>query len=498
MSCHSAMIGAEFTRGEISETAKQGHLLSMEIEFSLRCNYRCKYCYVGDPTHGMQELSGDESRDVILQAKELGARKIIILGGEPMIYPQIREMLAFIRGHGLDAEMFTNGTNMTPEMAKYLYDLGVQVVLKMNSFDETIQDELAGTKGAHKIIQAAFKNLRDAGFPSEGHFMAVSTIICSRNLPEIVTMWKWLRDQTIVPYFEIMTPQGNATRNDGLDVELPVLQKVFDQLSEIDRSRYGYEWDPQPPLVGSRCLRHQFSCLVNTFGFVMPCVGVTTPVGNIRERKLAEILHDSEIIQDLRCYEKTIRGPCGDCEKASICYGCRGAAYQLTGDYLASDPLCWRNLGKGGEILKLPAPVGDMIPQQGSMRVVDRIISVGERNAVVESTVRADSLFVDEDGLLDSAVYLEIIAQAAAAMHGFRTSHWEGQLKGFLIGARNMEVKARARAGDVLTVTVFKASRYGDFGVIEGKVLRGDELLASGEIKVWHDTAKPAAAAGAT
>jgi len=487
------MIGAEFSRTDIAETARQGRLLSMEIEFNLSCNYRCQYCYVGqNNTNGNKELSEQEIRDVILQAKELGARKIVILGGEPMIYPRIREMLTFIREQGLTAELFTNGTNITPDMARLLHDLGVQVVLKMNSFEESIQDELAGLKGAYKIIQTAFKNLRDAGFPSEGHFMAVNTIICSKNLHEIVRMWKWLRDQKIVPYFEIMTPQGNAVRNKHLEVDLPALKDIFNQLAEIDRTQYGEKWDPQPPLVGSRCLRHQFSCLVNSYGYVMPCVGVTLPVGNIRNHKLADILRDSEVVKDLRSYQDTIRGPCAECENAAICYGCRGAAYQMTGDYLASDPLCWKNADKQDEIMTLPAPVDGMIPHDGPMQLVDRIVSVGERVATIETVIHQDSPFLEEDGTLSGEIYIELIAQAAAAMNGFRTAHQNGDIRGFLTGARNVNIIARAKAGDTLSISVFKANRYGDFGIIEGKIFRGQEQLASGEIKVWHNTTKAA------
>lgn len=482
------MISAEFTREEIADAAANGRLLSMEIEFSLRCNYRCQYCYVGQDLNGNVELSEEEAHNVILQAKALGARKIVILGGEPMIYPKIKDMLTFIRENDLAVELFTNGTNITPEMARFLYDTGIQVVLKMNSFEEAIQDKLAGAKGAFKIIQAAFKNLRDAGFPSEGHFMAVSTVICAQNLHEITSMWKWLRDQTIIPYFEIMTPQGNATSNNSLEVDLPTLQTVFNQLAEIDRTRYGYDWEPQPPLVASWCLRHQFSCLVNAYGYVMPCVGITIPIGNIRERTLAEILHDSEVIGDLRAYKDCIRGPCATCEKSAKCYGCRGAAYQMTGDYLASDPLCWRNTGRAGEIMKLPAPVDGMIPHQGAMKVVDRIISVGERVAVVESTIRQDLLFVNEDGTVAHELYIELIAQAAAAMNGFRTAHKNGRIDGFLIGARNVDVLATAKVGDTLSIHVFKATRFGDFGIIEGKIFRDKELLARGEIKIWNGT----------
>ena len=45
----------------------------------------------------------------------------------------------------------------------------------------------------------------------------------------------------------------------------------------------------------------------------------------------------------IKNYRTTIKGPCQSCEKKEECYGCRGAAFQMTGDYLASDPTCWRN-----------------------------------------------------------------------------------------------------------------------------------------------------------
>jgi radical SAM protein with 4Fe4S-binding SPASM domain len=89
-------------------------------------------------------------------------------------------------------------------------------------------------------------------------------------------------------------------------------------------------------------MRHQVSCVVTANGDVMPCVGVTIAIGNIREQKLADIIRNSEVINNLKNYRQMIKGECRTCEKAEECYGCRGAAYQLTGDYLASDPTCWR------------------------------------------------------------------------------------------------------------------------------------------------------------
>ncbi|MBU1568882.1 MAG: radical SAM protein [Proteobacteria bacterium] len=333
----------EYTEQEIREAVAADRLLSMEIEFSRICNFRCSYCYVDEKVECGNELSRDEIKDVILQAKELGARKIIILGGEPSIYPHLVEMLRFLGKEKLKIEMFTNGSGINREVASVLAEQKVRIALKMNSRDEITQDVLAGKNGAYQIINKALITLREAGYPSKELFLAISTVICQQNIKELPALWQWLREENIEPFFEVITPQANALANTWLGVNPQNLKELFEKLSKIDQEMFGRNWDPQPPLVGNKCMRHQVSCLVTATGEVMPCVGVTITLGNVCNKKLAHILKNSEIINNLKNYRATIKGQCSSCEKAAECYGCRGAAYQLTGDYLASDPTCWRN-----------------------------------------------------------------------------------------------------------------------------------------------------------
>lgn len=485
--CQSRIYGAEFSNEEVAEAVRGGRLLSMEIEFNSVCNFRCVYCYASENGRRQNEMTTEEFRDVITQAKELGARKIIVLGGEPMLYPHILDMIRFIRGLDMDIELFTNGTGMSPEMAKIMYDLHVRVVLKMNTFDEKLQDTLSGRKGAYTQIHDAFKHLKEAGYPSADRFMGVSTIICQQNIDELPKMWVWLRDQGIAPYFEMITPQGGARENIALDIDIKQAEDFFKKISELDRTKYDHHWDPRPPLVGGICLRHQYSCAVSSEGHVQPCVGVTIPIGNVRKQKLADILKDSEVVQDLKRYQTMIKGPCGDCEHLKECYGCRGAAYQLTGDYLASDPLCWKNLDKKKDILYLPLDAAQLVPHKPPMLLIDRLIEMKERASVSEMIVKADSIFVGTDGTLDDSSYPEIISQAIAAQEGFRKLGCRnGQPGGFLLGIKKLEVLGAASIGDTLRISVFKAAKYGDFGIINGEVCKNGEVIARGEVKVWQ------------
>lgn len=484
MACHT-FDDPRFSIQEIRRIARENKLLSMEIEFSQRCNFKCPYCYL-ETREDEGELSDEESRDIILQARALGANTIIILGGEPMIYPNIMEMVSFIHEHGMCVEIFTNGSNITPENARRLAELDVKVVLKLNSRDPEIQNRLCGRTDAYDIILSALENLKAAGYGEGGKSMAMSSVICPDNFEELPELWRWIRSQQIEPYFEMITPQGEALENDWVHVSSEKVETLFHTIATIDREEFGRDWKPQPPLVGDNCLRHQYSCYVNSYGEVMPCVGIDIVVGRLRKTSLKDIIVESEVMQDLRGFREHLKGPCATCDEAELCYGCRGAAYQVTGDYLASDPLCWHNADRKGEIEHLPMPVDDYLPHRSPVKIVDILRRVGEREAVVESFIVEESVFVDEAGKLEPAAFIEVIAQASAAHNGFRTRHLDEPVEGYLLGARNLEIFGEARVGDRLDTTIFKAAKLGDFGIIEGTVMRGDECLARGEIKVYH------------
>lgn len=342
MSCFGQIWGVEFDRVLIDEAMIHGGLLSMELELSRRCNLACIYCYASSGRALPNELTLEEIFDVVRQAKSLGARKIIILGGgEPMLYECLFEVVDFILGLEIEVDIFTNGTLIGQWEAEALFERGVAVAVKLNSFDRDTQDALAGREGAFEAIQKGLSALMEAGYPDDRHRLGVETIICRHNYDEIPVIWRWARERNIVPYVETMTLQGRAREYPELEVGVSELQRLFERLSEIDMKEFGRNWFPHPPLAGSQCARHEYSCTVTSDGFVHPCPGVSIPVGNIRENRLADILNSSPVIRDLRDVRRKIKGHCRTCSLNALCYGCRGHAYQVTGDYLEADPICW-------------------------------------------------------------------------------------------------------------------------------------------------------------
>jgi len=487
MSCAVRVDGFGFSHEEVEDAVKNRRLLSMEIEFGRECNFRCPYCYVVDPETAPKELTPDEIRNAIDQGRALGVRRLIILGGEPMIYPGLQEMIRYIAAKGMEIELFTNGTNITPEMARFFFEHSVKVVVKLNTFDPTLQGRLTGRTWAFDCIQNALSELLAAGYPSGEKQIAASTIICRQNIDELKDIWCWLRDRNIDPYFEMITPQGRSSRNQWLFPDPAETEALFFEIARIDREKYGREWTPQPPLVGNKCLRNQFTCLVDAYGNVMPCVGITIPAGNIRERSLQSILNDSIVFEDLRHYKERIKGPCAECDLSAECYGCRGAAYQLTGDYMASDPLCWHNKNRVDEIVHLPVDAARFALQKAPMLLVDTLVTVGDRVTTAETTVRSGTPFVDRNGALDNAAYLEMMAQTVAILHGFQNYGRDKPRNcGMLLGSRDLHIRGTAKAGDLLHIEIRHTTTFGAYSVLTGSITRDGELLASGELKVWE------------
>jgi hypothetical protein len=83
---------------------------TLQLFITNKCNLRCRGCFYKNRL-GKEDMSVEEyTRHVKKYGSEID--KIILLGGEPTIHPQIREMLDFNRREGLRTTIYTNGFDL--------------------------------------------------------------------------------------------------------------------------------------------------------------------------------------------------------------------------------------------------------------------------------------------------------------------------------------------------------------------------------------------------
>jgi MoaA/NifB/PqqE/SkfB family radical SAM enzyme len=104
-----------------------------------RCNLSCAYCNeydkVSDPVPTAEML-----RRIELLAK-LGTGIITISGGEPLLHPELDEIIRAIRSHGAIATIITNGYLLTPERIQRLNRAGLEHL--QISIDNVMPDEVS-------------------------------------------------------------------------------------------------------------------------------------------------------------------------------------------------------------------------------------------------------------------------------------------------------------------------------------------------------------------
>ena len=159
--------GLDFSLEETLNAREEKRLLSLALFTPNRCNARCKPCYISAGKDDPNQLSFEEYKEIILQAKDLGAQTIWTPGaGEPTIWPHLREFVEFIAKQGMTPVIFTNSFTMNTGLARFLYHRNVSIVTKLWSFDKKTADYLVGVDGAYEKMQTGLQILIEQGFNS--------------------------------------------------------------------------------------------------------------------------------------------------------------------------------------------------------------------------------------------------------------------------------------------------------------------------------------------
>jgi hypothetical protein len=96
------------------------------VEVTDECNLVCSGCF-RHRLEGHRPLS-EVKQDILECQKRLNCDRIAISGGEPLLYPDILEVVAFIARQGMKPMLLTNGELLTAELAGQFKTAGLKQV----------------------------------------------------------------------------------------------------------------------------------------------------------------------------------------------------------------------------------------------------------------------------------------------------------------------------------------------------------------------------------
>ena len=141
----------EFTRGLV-HTA---HPLLVQIIPIRRCNIDCGYCNEYDKVS--PPVPTDVMTRRIEKLSELGTSVVAFSGGEPMLHPDLDDLIRLIRRRGMMAGLITNGYFLVPKRIEQLNDAGLDFL--QISIDNIEPDEVS--KKSLRVLDKKLQHLRD-------------------------------------------------------------------------------------------------------------------------------------------------------------------------------------------------------------------------------------------------------------------------------------------------------------------------------------------------
>ncbi len=150
-------------------------LKDLRISVIDRCNFRCPYCMPDEKfDHAYkfldknQWMSFEEIERLVRIFVSLGVEKVRFTGGEPLLRPNIDELIAKISAiEGVeDLALTTNGSFLSDYAVK-LKKAGLKrLTISLDSLDKEVFKKLSGGRGGVDQVLSGIKAASEAGFES--------------------------------------------------------------------------------------------------------------------------------------------------------------------------------------------------------------------------------------------------------------------------------------------------------------------------------------------
>lgn len=337
-----------------------------------RCNLKCVHCYSNSENRAYpDELTTAEAKAMIDDLAAFGSPVLLFSGGEPLMRPDLPELLQYTVRRGMRAVISTNGTLINAEKAAVFQKIGLSYVGISLDGMEAAHDRFRGMTGAFRAAMTGLRHCREAGLK-----VGVRFTINRHNVADVPAIFDLLEAEAIPRCcFYHLVYAGRGSKLVEEDLPHDDTRKLLDLIMERtkDYFRRGMEKEiltvdnhADGPYLYLRLLREDpiraaevLELLQmnegNSSGNGIGCISWDGEVhadqfwrgvsfGNIRRRPFSALWTDQEndLLVKLKKKKLYVQGRCATCRWLAVCGGnFRARAEAVTGNLWAPDPACY-------------------------------------------------------------------------------------------------------------------------------------------------------------
>lgn len=345
-------------RGVVEVAAESGksqvdrpepRLESIAVNVTARCNLTCSFCYARHERAGnrAEEVSAGHILAFLRAARPMMGRpcSLVLLGGEPFLEPaKLLAVAAQGRRWGLSAIVSSNGTLITPELAREARRARLQVQVSLDGCEEPTHERVRGRgtwdralRGLRALVQARVHT--------------VISMVCHRdNLHQLEGLFDLARELGVqearfIPLKQIGAARDCQQRPVPMNELMAAARAIFERRPEL-RSLLGRDalsilantcrYSARRPSCGTGL----HTVLLDADGRVYPCLNLTASefrVGSVRDAgfDFGQVWRHSSTLGQLR-RATSVENPQRACSRCPVRYwclgGCRGETLARTGD----------------------------------------------------------------------------------------------------------------------------------------------------------------------
>ncbi len=330
---------AALTDRVLKRAAEAGIPVGGSFELTSRCNLQCRMCYIRheatDAAARAQELSAQEWLRLAHDATSAGMVFLLLTGGEVLLRPDFPDIYEPLTELGLNLTLFTNGTLVTPALARLLgrRPPNRTEVTLYGASPETY-GAVTGHPEAFAQALAGLDRLRDAGLT-----LAVKATITRRNAHDLEAIRELAhaRDLPLKSgWLLTCRPDGapSAVYEDRLQPDEVI---ALEQTDAETRERWaGVDPARERPAatgMGMFCMAGRSSFTIGPSGLMNPCMDLTQPSSRPLQVGFAAAW------EQLRQFVGTVppTPECDTCDVWAYCNACPAHQKLETGSYATPD-----------------------------------------------------------------------------------------------------------------------------------------------------------------
>jgi pyrroloquinoline quinone biosynthesis protein E len=318
-------------------------------ELTYKCPLQCPYCSNPlDYTKHSSEISTEDWKRVLSEARKMGAVQLGFSGGEPLTRPDLVELVSHAHQLGYYSNLITSGYGLTEEKIAQLKQAGLDhIQISIQASTQELNDHLAGTESYETKKQVAHL-VKKLGYP-----MVLCVVIHRENIHQMTQILE-MAEELGADYLELANTQYYGWAHANRDLLLPTKEQ-FDKAEAIAQA-YKEKVEGKmkiyyviPDYYEDRpkaCMNGWGTTFLTIApdGIALPCHSARDLPGldcpSVNKYSIEEIWKESKAFNFFRGND-WMKEPCRSCdEKEKDFGGCHCQAYMLTGDMYNADPVC--------------------------------------------------------------------------------------------------------------------------------------------------------------